>query len=86
MHASFKYFSAIPCIVAFIVNIMSSPSVGSLYSSDVFFITFPDASVILLIEPFFPFKYSSYFDSIPFKPWLSLPQNPIICDAKLLYG
>ena len=68
IHASFKYFSAIPCIVLSIVSIKSLPSVASVYSSAELFISPPFASLIFVILPLLPFNVSSYNASIPSNP------------------
>ena len=51
IHASFKYFSAIPWIVLSIVKIKSSPSTASIYSSEVSPISPPVASLNFVIFP-----------------------------------
>ena len=38
------------------------------------------------IFPGVPVKTLSHLASNPSRPWLSVPQNPIKFDAKLLYG
>ena len=65
---------------------MSSPLTAGVYTSPSVPISSPVASVTLEIEPAVPDKTSSYLASTPSRPWLSPPQNPITCEAKLLYG
>ena len=76
------YFSTIDWILVSIVKTKSSPEIGSVCFSPSVPTSSPLAFWALSIYPSFPFNILSYLASIPSKPWLSLPQNPIICDAK----
>ncbi len=48
--------------------------------------SFPRASFFITVLTIFPFSVASYWCSIPAKPWLSIPVNPMTPEANPRFG